>query len=191
MLKLILDLLLYLLPAPTFRLQYVQQMRYQQLSRSPPILFWFYFGKKIYSLSVQVSLENTPLILSLLHIDCFRLNYQSLYKVIERLADGYSERVEMQNKTPYLVLCFLGTSGKLNYAPCIAISDTRRLRNKSRYWRMLTLAIWMKVLERPSKNTVDHCNTCQLTRAKPRRFLFSEKDDITEELNPRLEINVV
>lgn len=41
------------------------------------------------------------------------------------------------------------------------------------------------------KDLVNECQVCQLARAKPRRFLFSIRDDITGEFNHVLQVDVV
>ena len=123
-------------------------------------------------------------------MDNMGINYQSLYKIVERPEDGYREKVEMRRNLPYLVF------------PCLGFFSDVQLKNMHRNLGHPSVEKHMKIIEQADlknldentrfrlKNLVKHCKICQLTGAKPRRFLFSIKDDITGEFNHIIEIDV-
>lgn len=155
------------------------------------ILFWFYFGAELYSVKVYVLPGNTPMILSHRDLDCLGFNYQSFHKIITRMKDGYTESVEMRNNLPFLVFSGAG------------FFTESQLRTMHRNLGHPSIEKQMQVIENAKvkdldkctreklKIIVDHCKACQLARAKPRRFLFSVKDDTTGEFNHKLEMDVV
>lgn len=65
--------------------------------------FHFLFGGKMYSVSLYTLPGDDPMILSHRDMDKMGLNYQSFWKVIERVADSYSEPVAMRHNLPFLV----------------------------------------------------------------------------------------
>lgn len=72
------------------------------------IYFLFYFGGRIYSIEVNVVPGISPLIFSQRDIVRMCLNYQSMYKLIERPDDGYFESVDWRRNITYLVFSSYG-----------------------------------------------------------------------------------
>ncbi len=155
------------------------------------IKFWFCFGGRLYSVHVNVIPGDTPFILSHRDLDNMGLNYQSLFKIVERPEDGYVEPVEMRGNLPYLVFTMGGY-----------FTETQ-LRNMHRNLGHPTLEKQIKVIENAGimdlsqttrdalREIIGRCKPCQLLREKPRRFLFSVKDDITGDFNHSLQADIV
>lgn len=153
--------------------------------------FWFYFGGRLYHIIDNVFQGRTPVISSHRDLNNMGLNYQSMYKIIERPEDGYTEHVDWRCNLPYLVFTSYGH-----------FSD-EQIRTMHRNLGHPTLERQMKVIENSKvsglspglrkslKEIIDHCRPCQLMRAKPRRFLFSIKDDLTGEFNHTRQIDAV
>eukprot|EP00171_Calliarthron_tuberculosum_P022600 IDg22600t1 len=153
--------------------------------------FAFVFGGRTYNLLLYIVPGNTPLLLSHKDLDSMGLNYQSLHKVVQRPDDGYEEKVQMRNHLPFLL--FTTTS----------YLTENQLRAIHRNLGHPTLDKQMKIIERSNlddipkrtreklEKIVKYCRTCQLSRAKPKRFLFSIRDDITGEFNHVIVIDVV
>lgn len=119
------------------------------------------------------------------------LNYQSLYKFLERPEDGHCDSVEMHNGVPYLVLA---SSGYLNSAQLQAMH--RNLGHPS-------LEKQMKVIESAEisdlpddtrqrlAELIQFCKPCQLKQGRPRRFLFSIQDTTVGKFNHILQVDIV
>ena len=58
--------------------------------------FCFFFGGEGYRIGLHIVTGDTPLIISRKDMDEMGLNYQSLYKIIERPSDGYKEQMEWE-----------------------------------------------------------------------------------------------
>lgn len=154
------------------------------------IVFSFFFGGQICTVDVHVLPGTSPFILSHQDMDRIGINYQSLFKIVERPDDGYSEPVEMRGNLPFLVFSSFGF-----------FSDVQ-LRAMHRNLGHPSLEKQMKVIEdagledlpdgtrKQLKDIIDRCRPCQLMKAKPRRFLFSIKDGCTGEFNHVLQIDV-
>lgn len=155
------------------------------------IQFKFYFGGKLYTGQVHVIPGDTPSILSHRDLGRLELDYWSLYKLVNRPSDGYTEPVEIRNNLRYMVFT---SPGHLTEA---------KLRIMHRNLGHPTLEKKMKVIETTGigplprktrkvlKEIDDDCKACQPMRVKQRRFLFSMRDDITGEFNHVLPIDVV
>ena len=155
------------------------------------IMFHFYFGGREYCVKVYVVPGSSPFLLSHRDLDIMGLNYQSLYKVIERPEDGHQERVEMRGNLPHLLFSTYGYFTEVE------------LRNMHRNLGHPSVDKQVKIISDPGiqdlpKSTrqqlielVKSCSPCQFNKKKPRRFLFSIKDDITGEFNHILQIDAV
>lgn len=153
--------------------------------------FSFVFGGKMYNLKLYIILGTSPMLICHRDMDRFGLNYQTLKKTITRKSDSYIEKATMINGVPYLMFSFP------------SYFSAQQLRNIHRNLGHPSVEKQIKVIEAAgvenlSQNTrsmlkklVEHCHACQLSRAKPRRFLFSVKDSITGEFNHVLEIDVM
>lgn len=153
--------------------------------------FAFNFGGRTYVLMLYIVPGNTPLLLSHKDLDSMGLNYQTLHKVVERLDDGYKEKVQMRNHLPFLV-----------FSPTSYLTENQ-LRAIHRNLGHPSFDKQMKIIEQSNlddlpddtreklEKIVKYCRTCQLSRAKPKRFLFSIRDDITGEFNHVIVIDVV
>lgn len=153
--------------------------------------FYFLFGGKMYTISLFILDGDDPMIISHKDLDRFGLNYQSYFKVIERMEDSYIQQVEMRNNLPFLVF---ETTG---------FFSTKQLRAIHRNLGHPSVERTMKVIETADINGLPsdtktqlekiakHCQACQLNKAKPRRFLFALKAGIMGEFNHILEIDVV
>eukprot|EP00171_Calliarthron_tuberculosum_P014672 IDg14672t1 len=153
--------------------------------------FSFGFGGRIYKLILYIVPGNTPMLLSHRDMDAMGLNYQSLHKVVQRPEDGYEEEVQMRSNLPFLV--FESNS----------FLTENQLRAMHRNFGHPTLEKQMKLIENAEleylprntrkllKNLIERCRTCQITKSKQKRFLFSIREDITGEFNHVLVIDVV
>lgn len=155
------------------------------------IPFSFCFGGRVYNVDIHVLPETSPFILSHRDLDHIGLNYQSLYKIVERPDDGFVEPVEMRGDLPFLVFSTFGF-----------FTDTE-LRTMHRNLGHPSVETQMKVIESAEvddlpdgsraqlQRIADHCRPCQLMQFKPRRFLFSIKDGCTGEFNHILQMDAV
>ena len=97
----------------------------------------------------------------------------------------------MRNNIPYLVFT------------CAGFLTENQLRTMHRNLGYPTLEKQMRAIENANaghlnektrkilKEIVEQCKPCQISRVKPRRFLFFMKDDTTGEFNHCLEVDVV
>ena len=67
------------------------------------MMFYFLFGGREYAVKLNIVLNRFPLSISQIDLDKMGLNYQALYKIGERLGDGFVEKVEIRNGLPFLV----------------------------------------------------------------------------------------
>ena len=153
--------------------------------------FHFLFGGELCTILLHIVAGEDPMLLSHADMDMLGLNYQSGYKIVERMSDHYTQDVEMRNGLPFLVFETVG------------FLSTNKLRAIHRNLGHPSVEKQMKVLETAEledlpRNTrteleriVKHCKACQLNKAKPRRFLFALKDGVTGEFNHILEIDVM
>ena len=118
------------------------------------VTFSFYFGRRIYKVVVHVLPGDSPLIFSHLDLDNMGLNYQSWYKVIERVSDGHAEPVEMRNNLPYLVFTCAGPRGTLEYLRLCS-----SLEYFPRYPAPGSMAQWLRVqtLSENTRNLLPGC----------------------------------
>ncbi len=65
--------------------------------------FWFIFGGIEYLLTLQILSGSSQMLLSHFDMDRLGINYQSLYKLLERPSDWYSESAEMRNGVPHML----------------------------------------------------------------------------------------
>lgn len=153
--------------------------------------YYFHFGGKEYEIKLYIVPGAVPLIFAHADLDRMGLNYQSLYKILERPEDGFVEPVEMRNGLPFLMF------------PSCGYLSACQLRTIHRNLGQPSVEKQMKVIEKADiqdlpkgirklvKEIVTHCRACQLQQEKPRRFLFSIKDPITGGFNHTLQIDVV
>jgi len=131
------------------------------------------------------------MILSHKDLDRMGLNYQSFWKIIERVTDSYYENVDVRNNLPFLVF---ETVGFFSSTELRSIHRNLGHPSVEKQMRVIEAA---EISDLPSdtriqlKEIVEHCKACQLNKAKPRRFLFALKDDLIGEFNHVLEIDVV
>lgn len=69
--------------------------------------FYFHFGQREYSVTLNIILGSVPLIISHKALHELSLKYQTYHKTIYRLEDGYKEKVEMGDYLPYTVFFYL------------------------------------------------------------------------------------
>ena len=124
-------------------------------------------------------------------MDQFGFNYQSGHKILERMSDSYQAPVEMRNGLPFLLFETVG------------FFSTSQLRAMHRNLGHPTIEKQMKILETAGvkdlsadtrkviESLTKQCKHARLKKAKPRRYLFSLRDDVTGEFNHTLEIDVV
>lgn len=153
--------------------------------------FYFLFGGEMYSILLYILPGDDPMILSGKDLDELGLNYISYWKLIERVKDSYAEKVDIRNNLPFLVFETVG------------FFSSKQLRTIHRNLGHPSVEKQMRVIEaaeienlprktrRKIQEIVDHCEACQLNKAKPRRFLFSLKDELIGEFNHVLQIDVV
>ena len=70
--------------------------------------FYFLFGGVEYCVVLHIVPGSTPPIFCHRDIDSMGLNYQSLYKFLERPEDGYKEEVGIRQNLLYLVFPSFG-----------------------------------------------------------------------------------
>ena len=153
--------------------------------------FWFNFGGRSYFVNLFVIPGTSPILLSHKDIDRIGLNYQSLYKVVERPDDGYAEEVEMRNYLPFLkfeVYSYLSSKELLKMHRNLGHPSVER---QMKVIELAELHSVPKQTRKKIQELVNSCKACQLGRSKPRRFLFSVKDDITGDFNSSLQIDCV
>ncbi len=135
--------------------------------------------------------EDTPLIISHKDIDAMGLNYQSLYMVVERPEDEYTEAVEMRRNLPHLIFSPYG------------YFTMDQLRQMYRNFGHPTIEKQMRIIEDayigdlPAgtrsmlTKLVKHSRICQLYQGRPGRFLFSINDPLVGEFNHIVQKDIV
>lgn len=124
-------------------------------------------------------------------MDELGLNYQTMYKSVTRLSDGFTELVSMRNGLPYLKF-----SSKSYFSEAQLRSMHRNLGHPSvdKHMKVIEMAK-IDDLPRETRKKIEelvrYCKACQYAKAKPRRFLFSLKDPCSGEFNNVIELDVM
>lgn len=153
--------------------------------------FGFMFGGQIYEIDLYILPGSTPILISHKDLDNMGLNYQTMYKSVTRLSDGFTEPVLMRSGLPFLIFCHQSffTAAELQ-------SMHRNLGHPSvdKHMKIIESA-QIDDLPRGTRKQIDelvrYCKACQYGRMKPRRFLFSVKDPCTGEFNNVVELDVM
>lgn len=153
--------------------------------------FGFIFGHLLYEMDVHILPGISPLLISHKDLDRMGLNYQTHFKTITRVSDGYTEDVTMKGGLPYL---------RFNHQSLFSEAQLRAMHRNlghpsvEKQMRVIASAEIEDLPEdtrRKLEKLVQHCHPCQVKRSKPRRFLFSIRDSCTGEFNSVIQIDVM
>ena len=79
-----------------------------KLTTKGTLQFHFVFGGNMYTIKLHIVAGDDPMLMSHADMDRNGFNYQSWYKVLERVKDAYYEPVEMRSGLPFYVFQAVG-----------------------------------------------------------------------------------